>query len=98
MTHAEAEGVSTAEAPADMPLPSDPKVVFLGGLFGLALLAVAYIAGEIVLPLIFAFTLKLLLQPLFRILERLHLPRALAALLLIFVLFAIIVGLGGFSA
>jgi predicted PurR-regulated permease PerM len=94
MTHAEAEGVSTAEAPADMPLPSDPKVVFLGGLFGLALLAAAYIAGEIVLPLIFAFTLKLLLQPLFRILERLHLPRALAALLLIFVLFAIIVGLG----
>lgn len=94
MEDAESEGVSTAEAPADMPLPSDPKTVFLGGLFALALLAAAYIAGEIVLPLIFAFTLKLLLQPLFRLLERLHLPRALAALLLILVLFAIIVGLG----
>jgi hypothetical protein len=26
-----------------MPLPSDPKVIFLGGLFVLALLAAAYV-------------------------------------------------------
>jgi predicted PurR-regulated permease PerM len=83
-----------AEGPADMPLPDDPKTIFLGGLFALALLATAYAAGEIVLPMVFAFTLKLLLQPLFRILERLHVPRALAALLLIFSLFGTIVGLG----
>jgi predicted PurR-regulated permease PerM len=77
-----------------MPLPSDPKVIFLGGLFVLALLAAAYVASEIVLPLVFAIILKLLLQPAMRILERLHVPRMLAALLLILVLFGTIVGLG----
>jgi predicted PurR-regulated permease PerM len=83
-----------AEEPEDMPLPSDPKAIFLGGLFVLALLATAYVASEIVLPLVFAIILKLLLQPAMRILERLHLPRILAALLVIFALFGTIVGLG----
>jgi predicted PurR-regulated permease PerM len=46
------------------------------------------------LPLVFAIILKLLLQPAMRILERLHVPRMLAALLLILVLFGTIVGLG----
>ena len=83
-----------AEEPEEMPLPSDPKVIFLGGLFVLALLAAAYVASEIVLPLVFAIVLKLLLQPALRILERLHVPRILAALLLILALFGTIVGLG----
>src|SRR6185437_16981020 len=73
---------------------SDPKVIFLGGLFILALLAAAYVASDIVLPLVFAIVLKLLLQPASRLLERLHLPRMLAALLLILALFGTIVGLG----
>jgi predicted PurR-regulated permease PerM len=90
----ESEGLPPAEEPEDMPLPSDPKVIFLGGLFVLALLATAYVASEIVLPLVFAFILKLLLQPAMRILERLHVPRMLAALLLILALFGTIVGLG----
>jgi predicted PurR-regulated permease PerM len=90
----EAETTPAAELLADMPLPSDPKTIFLGGLFALALLAAAYVASEIVLPMVFAFTLKLLLQPLFRFLERLHVPKALAALLLILALFGTIVGLG----
>ena len=77
-----------------MPLPTDPKVVFLGGLFVLAVLAAAYVAREIVLPLVFAIFLKLLLQPALRVLVRLHVPRILAALLLILVLFGSIVGLG----
>jgi len=47
-----------------------------------------------VLPLVFAIILKLLLQPALRILERLHVPRMLAALLLILALFGAIVGLG----
>src|SRR5580700_3171559 len=86
--------VSPAQEPEEMPLPSDPKVIFLGGLFALALLAIAYVAAEIVLPFVFAVLLKLLLQPILRILERLHLPRMLAALLLILALFGTIVGLG----
>jgi predicted PurR-regulated permease PerM len=88
------EVVPPAEEPEEMPLPSDPKVIFLGGLFILALLATAYVASEIVLPLVFAIVLMLLLQPALRILERLHVPRILAALLLILALFGTIVGLG----
>jgi predicted PurR-regulated permease PerM len=89
-----AEVVLPAEVLEEMPLPSDPKVTFLGGLFMLALLAAAYVASEILLPLVFAIILKLLLQPALRILERLHVPRIFAALLLIVALFGTIVGLG----
>jgi predicted PurR-regulated permease PerM len=77
-----------------MPLPSDPKAIFLGGVFVLALLATTYVASEIVAPLVFAIILNLLLQPALRILERWHVPRILAALLLILALFGTIVGLG----
>jgi predicted PurR-regulated permease PerM len=80
--------------PDELPLPSDPKTVFLGGLFILALLGAAYVAREIILPLIFAFVLNLLLQPALRLLDRLHVPRTASALSLIVVLLALIVGLG----
>jgi predicted PurR-regulated permease PerM len=93
-TDQETKLVPPGEEPEAMPLPSDPIVIFLGGLFVLALLATAYVASEIVLPLVFAIVLKLLLQPALRILERLHVPRILAALLLILILFGTIVGLG----
>jgi len=93
-TDKETEVVPPAEGPEEMPLPSDPKTIFLGGLFVLALLATAYVASEIVLPLVFAIVLKLLLQPAMRILEQLHVPRILAALLLILALFGTIVGVG----
>ena len=93
-TDQETEVVLPAEEPEEMPLPSDPTAIFLGGLFVLALLATAYVASEIVLPLVFAIILKLLLQPAMRMLERLHVPRILAALLLIIALFGTIVGLG----
>lgn len=76
-----------------MPLPGDPKVIFLGGLFILAALGAAYLASEIVLPLVLAFILKLLLQPSVRTLERLYVTRTLASLLLIMLVFGTIVGL-----
>jgi len=90
----EAEVVPPAQEQEEMPLPSDPKGIFLGGLFVLALLTAAYVAREIVLPFVFAIILKLLLQPALRILERVHVPRMLAALLLILALFGTIIGLG----
>jgi len=93
-TDQKTEVMAPAEVPDDLPLPSDPKVIFLGGLFALAVLTAAYVASEIVLPFVFAIVLKLLLQPAFRLLERLHLPRVLASLLLILALFGTIVGLG----
>src|SRR5271163_2311036 len=79
---------------ADMPLPSDAKTFFLGGIFVFLMLTAAYVASEIVLPMIFAVMLNLLMQPALRALERLRTPRALGALLLILVVIATIVGLG----
>ena len=78
----------------DMPLPQDPKAFFLGGLFVLALLACAYVAREILLPIVLAFILKLLTQPVMRFLARLRVPRVLASLAVIVLLLAIIVCLG----
>ena len=49
--------VPPAEVPEDLPLPSDPKVIFLGGLFVLAVMAAA-VVSEIVLPLVFAIVLS----------------------------------------
>ena len=88
------ESEAPEELLADMPLPSDAKTFYLGGIFILAILTAAYIASEIVLPMIFAVMLNLLMQPALRMLERLRVPRALAAILLILVVFATIVGLG----
>jgi len=78
----------------DLPIPSDIKTVFLGGLFLLGLLAAVYVAAEIVLPIVLAFVLSLVLQPAMRALERVHLPRGVAAILLILVLFGTLGGLG----
>jgi len=78
----------TDVAPADeddLLVPSDIKAVFLGGLFLLAMLAACYVAAEIVLPIVLAFVLSLVLQPAMRMLERIHLPRGIAALLVILV-------------
>ena len=64
----------------------------------LAVLAVfytLYLASAIVLPFVLAIVLFLLLSPLMRLLcKRVRLPRMLAALLLILLLFMIIAGLG----
>jgi hypothetical protein len=53
------EVVSSAEEPEETPLPSVQKVMFLGGLFALALLAAVHVGAEIVLPLVLAVVLKL---------------------------------------
>ena len=71
-TDEKTEVVLPAEVAEDLLLPSDPKVIFLGGLFVLAVLVGAYVTSDIVLPLVFAIVLKLLLQPALRILEGLH--------------------------
>jgi predicted PurR-regulated permease PerM len=78
----------------EMPLPSDPKTIFLGGLFILAAIAAAYVASEIIVPLIFAIILRLMLLPAMRFLTDLRAPRTFAALVLIVALFATITGLG----
>jgi predicted PurR-regulated permease PerM len=81
------------DAEEAMPLPSDPKTIYLAGLFLLALLAAVYVAAEIVWPFVFAFALSLLLKPLQRLLERMHVPRLLSSLLLVVTVLAVVVGL-----
>ena len=56
--------------------PADAKVIFLGGIFFILLLAALHAAAEIVWPLFFAFMLSLLLSPLVDFLNRMHVPRA----------------------
>ena len=62
--------------------------------FRFAMLTAPMWPERLFLPMIFAVMLNLLMQPTLRALERLRVPRALGAVLLILVLFATIVGLG----
>jgi hypothetical protein len=84
---------TSGEDQDDMPLPTEPRTIFLGGLFLLALLAALYVASPIVLPVVLAIVLKLLLQPLVRLTDRAGLPHALGALLAILLLVAAIAAL-----
>lgn len=90
------------EARDEMPLPSEPRTFFLGGLFLLATLTALYVASPLILPVVLAIVLKLLLQPLVRLTDRAHLPRAIGALfailLLVLVLAALISGAAGPAA
>jgi len=90
---AAAPAATAAADEDDLTLPSDIKAVFLGGLFVLAMLAACYVAAEIVLPIVLAFVLSLVLQPAMWVLERIRLPRGIAAILLIFLLFGTLGGL-----
>jgi predicted PurR-regulated permease PerM len=70
------------------------RTVFQGILALLALLAASYAAAEIVLPIILAFVLSAVFQPVLRFLVRLHLPRALAALIIVLALVSLFVVVG----
>src|ERR1700686_271140 len=83
-----------AEELPDLPGSSDIPSVFQAGQFLLMLLAACYLAGKIILPIVLAFVLNLVLQPLMRVLDKLHLPRTLAALAIIIVVFGRAVGVG----
>ena len=82
---------AAAEESDDMPLPTDPRTVFLGGLFLFACLAILHVASEILLPFLLAIVLKLLLQPLVRLMERIHIPKALGSVV------AVLLVLGAFG-
>ena len=77
---------------AEMPLPSNPQTFFLGGIFALSVFATLYLASPIILPVVLAFVLNLLLQPVVRLLQRAHLPRAIGALLTVLLAVGTLVG------
>ena len=77
-----------------MPLPTDSKVIYLGGLFLLASAAALYVAAEIVWPLVFAFILSLLFKPVQRLFARIRVPKLISTLLIVLALLGLVVGLG----
>ena len=80
--------------PMELKLPTDFKAMVLVGIFGLLFLYALYITGEILIPVIIAFLLKMVLQPATEILVTFHIPRFLAALLVVGVLLG---GVGGLA-
>ena len=77
----------------EMPLWTTPQTFFLGGLFVLAVFAALYVASSVVLPIVLAFVLKLLLQVAIELLERMHLPRPVGALVVILLAAGALAGL-----
>jgi predicted PurR-regulated permease PerM len=77
----------------EMPLRTSPQTFFLGGLFLLAVFAALYVASSVILPIVLAFVLKLLLQFAVELLERLHLPRPVGALVVILLVAGVLAGL-----
>lgn len=71
-----------------------PILIALVALLILCILTICYFASAIILPIVLATVLKLLLEPPMRVLERLRIPRGIAAFLLILVVFSLIVGIG----
>lgn len=70
-----------------MPLPQNLSSLMVMGIFLLLVLFALYFTGEVVLPIIFAIILYLVLQPAMRGAAKLRIPKAAAALLIIFVFF-----------
>jgi predicted PurR-regulated permease PerM len=83
-----------AAARGEMLLPRDPRNVLLTAILTLLVFYSLYAAREIMLPIMFALLLKLLLTPVQRVLTRLHVPKLLAALMLVVALMGGIGGLG----
>jgi predicted PurR-regulated permease PerM len=77
----------------ELPLPTDLKALALVGILGLLSLHTLYLTGDIFVPVIIAFLLKMVLQPTVEMLVGLHLPRLLAALLVLAILLAALCGL-----
>src|SRR4029450_8178460 len=77
-----------------MPRPTDLQTLVPLVIFVVLCFYTMYFSREILIPIFFAFVLNLLLQPVMRTLTRLHVPRAIAALLMILIFFGIVGGTG----
>jgi predicted PurR-regulated permease PerM len=79
---------------ASGPLSSNPLVLLQAAQFMMLLIGALYLTRTIVLPIVLAILLKLLLQSGVRRLERIYVPRAIAALVMITILFVTLVSMG----
>ena len=87
-------GAGAGDRREPLPLPLNFHSFLLFGIFTMLLFYTLYFTGEIVLPVIFAFILYLVLQPPMRVFMRMHLPRAIAAIFVIAILFGALGALG----
>jgi predicted PurR-regulated permease PerM len=78
----------------EMPLPQSLQTFLLIGIFSILVFYTLYFVSEIVIPIIFALVLNLLLQPSMRVFGKLHVPKTVAALLMIAVFFGGLTALG----
>jgi predicted PurR-regulated permease PerM len=83
----------TGEQPPGIP-GADARMIFLAGIFILALLAALKFAEGIAMPVVLAFLLKMVFQPVVDRLKLCHIPSKLAALLVIIMLVGGLVTLG----
>lgn len=77
----------------ELPLPTDVKGMVLIGILALMTLSALYFTGEILIPIIIAFLLKMVLEPTMEFLVAWHLPRFLSAFLIVSVLLSGFTGL-----
>ena len=68
--------------------------LLLAGIFTLLFFCFLYLAREIVVPMIVAFILNLLLQPVMKVVVRARIPKPLAAIVTIWVFLSLLVGFG----
>ncbi len=91
----EGEPQRLERAQHELTRPKTPNGKALSTLAVLAVVYTLYFAASILLPFVLAIVLYLLLSPVMRVLtRRFHLPRILAALLLIILVFAVVGGVG----
>ncbi len=89
-----ASDVSISDNILEKRLPHDVQTLLLLGIFLILIFYTLYFVREIVLPIILAFVLFLILRPSMRYLSKLRIPKVIAALLVIAVLFSGISALG----
>src|SRR4029450_13881962 len=77
-----------------MPRPTDLQTLVPLGIFVVLCFYTMYFTREILIPIFFAFVLNLLLQPAMRAAARLHVPRTIAAFLMILIFFGVVGGVG----
>lgn len=74
--------------------PPNPQTLFLGGIFLILFLAVIKIASVIVIPMVMAFVLKMVLQPVQRFFEKLYIPRVIASMAIVVLLLGTFITFG----
>ena len=91
--HKAAMPMVTTDAPT-LPTNVHVQTIFIGGIFFLMLMTALKVAAVIAIPFVLALVLKLVFNPVSRHLSRLHIPRALASMVVILALLGSVVGFG----